>query len=223
MGYLVGGLNPAFILGEIKGFDIRRKGSGNAGASNATIIMGKAVGIFCALFDIFKAYFAVKISIRLYPVYKIVGILAGVFCILGHMFPVAMGFHGGKGLASLGGVILAYNVKVFLVLILVEAVIVLSTDYICIAAPSVSQIFTVILLIESGPIYSLIFIPAAAAVLFRHRDNFRRMKYGVEARLSFLWNKEEEEKRISDNWGKLSAKERASINMPSFSIESDNL
>lgn len=52
MGYLIGNINPAYLLGRRRGFDIRRRGSDNAGATNATLAMGKAVGLFCALFDI---------------------------------------------------------------------------------------------------------------------------------------------------------------------------
>ena len=61
-GYLVGGINPSYLIGKIKGFDIRRRGSGNAGASNVAISIGVAAGIACALFDIFKAFFAVFLT-----------------------------------------------------------------------------------------------------------------------------------------------------------------
>ena len=54
-GYLVGNINPSYIIGRLKGFDIRNNGSGNAGASNAVLLMGKKIGAFSALFDIFKA------------------------------------------------------------------------------------------------------------------------------------------------------------------------
>ena len=54
IGYLIGGINPSYIFAKVKGFDIRSKGSGNAGASNAIITIGKKAGVFCAFFDIFK-------------------------------------------------------------------------------------------------------------------------------------------------------------------------
>lgn len=101
IGYCVGIINPSYILSRMKGFDIREKGSGNAGASNATLVFGKGVGILCALFDIFKAYIANRVSISLYPQLKEAGIITGSACIIGHMFPVTMNFRGGKGLACL--------------------------------------------------------------------------------------------------------------------------
>ena len=57
MGYLIGTVNPSYIIAKIRGEDIRKKGSGNAGASNALIVYGKLIGVFCALFDIFKSFY----------------------------------------------------------------------------------------------------------------------------------------------------------------------
>lgn len=61
IGYLIGNINPAYILSKLNGFDIRERGSGNAGASNVTMIMGKKAGVFTALFDISKAFIASEI------------------------------------------------------------------------------------------------------------------------------------------------------------------
>ena len=82
LGFLVGGINPAYIIGRFKGFDIRKKGSGNAGASNAVIVMGKGIGVFSALFDIAKAVFCVKIAYILFPQLKIAKVLCGSACII---------------------------------------------------------------------------------------------------------------------------------------------
>ena len=67
IGYLIGNINPAFIISKLKGFDIRERGSGNAGASNAVITMGKRAGLFIALFDISKGIIASLIGIHLFP------------------------------------------------------------------------------------------------------------------------------------------------------------
>jgi len=67
MGYLFGSINPAYIISKIKGFDIREKGSGNAGASNTAMVIGKKAALVVALFDIFKAYIAVIIASSLFP------------------------------------------------------------------------------------------------------------------------------------------------------------
>ena len=69
IGYLIGCFNPSFLLGRIKGVDIKKKGSGNAGASNALILFGKLSGIICALLDILKAYLAIKLTEALFENY----------------------------------------------------------------------------------------------------------------------------------------------------------
>lgn len=219
IGYIIGGINPAFILARLKGFDIRSKGSGNAGASNAVIVMGKKTGVFCALFDIFKAYCAVKLTIKLFPILKTAGIIAGACCILGHMFPAAMEFHGGKGLASLGGMILAYDKRLFITMLFFEILFVLLTRYICTVATSASQIFSVILFFKDGIIPTLIMLPVVYAIMRKHKNNFKRIRYGVEARINFLWNKEAEETRLRANWEKLTEEERSLIDLPALSAE----
>ena len=206
LGYSIGCINPAYILSRIKGFDIRNTGSGNAGASNATIAMGKKAGLFCAIFDIFKAYLTVKISVRLYPLLRLAGIIAGVCCILGHMFPIFMNFQGGKGLASLGGMLLAYNAKVFISLLVVELIVVLVTDYICVVPTSGSLLFLMYLITE-GALLAITFAPVVYVIIIKHKENFRRIKYGIEAKVSYLWNKTAELKRLQDNWDKLTDEE----------------
>lgn len=208
LGYLIGGINPSYIFGKMKGFDIRSKGSGNAGASNAVITLGKGAGVFCAFFDIFKGYIAVKIGMYMYPLIKVAGIVIGVFCIIGHILPVFMNFRGGKGLASLGGVILAYDVKLFAIFVAIELVLVLLVDYICIVPMSGSFLFMTALGFQGGIIYALLFLPVVLIIFNKHMENIRRIKYGVEARFSYLWNKEEEEIRLQNNWDLLTDEQR---------------
>lgn len=208
LGYFIGGINPSYIFARIKGFDIRSKGSGNAGASNAVITLGKGAGVFCAIFDILKGYMAVKIGMHIYPFIKVAGIVTGLFCIIGHILPVFMNFRGGKGLASLGGVVLAYDMKLFVILIAFELVLVLLVDYICIVPMSGSFLFMTALGFQGGIIYALLFLPVVLIIFIKHKENIRRIKYGVEARFSYLWNKEEEEIRLQNNWDLLTEEQR---------------
>lgn len=208
LGYFIGGINPSYIFAKMKGFDIRSKGSGNAGASNAVITLGKGAGVFCAFFDIFKGYIAVKIGMYIYPLIKVAGIVSGVFCIIGHILPVFMNFRGGKGLASLGGVILAYDVKLFAIFVAIELVLVLLVDYICVVPISGSFLFMTALGFQGGIIYALLFLPVVLIIFNKHMENIRRIKYGVEARFSYLWNKEEEEIRLQNNWDLLTDEQR---------------
>jgi len=116
IGYFVGAINPSYIIAKLRGFDIREKGSKNAGASNALIMFGKVIGVFCALFDIAKAAVAVWICGKLFPGIAYSYAVTGVSCVLGHMFPFYMKFRGGKGLACLGGVVLMTDVRLFLLM-----------------------------------------------------------------------------------------------------------
>ena len=118
IGYFIGNINPSYIIAKVNGFDIRSRGSGNAGASNAIITMGKKVGAFSAVFDILKAVFAAGIAANLFPHIRFAKILSGSACIIGHIYPVLMGFHGGKGLACLGGMILSFNPAVFFTMLI---------------------------------------------------------------------------------------------------------
>ena len=95
IGYLIGSINPSYIISKLCGGDIREKGSGNAGASNALIVYGKLIGVFCALFDIGKAFFAVWLMRSAFSDLPLVFALTAVACILGHVFPFYMRFRGG--------------------------------------------------------------------------------------------------------------------------------
>lgn len=197
MGYAIGTINPAYLIGRLKGFDIRKEGSGNAGASNAVITMGKKVGAFSALFDIFKAFAAVRLADWIFDDVEVAGILAGVCCIIGHVFPILMGFRGGKGLASLGGVILACDWRFFLILLGVELVLVLLTDYICWVPITASVIFPVCYLLGTDDFKGTAIIAVASVVMLcKHIENVRRIVEGKEAHFSLLWNRKREAKRF---------------------------
>lgn len=200
IGYLIGNINPAFLMGKIKGFDIRQRGSGNAGASNTVITMGKKAGLFVAVFDILKAVAASLIAAFLFPHVRYAKILSGSCCILGHIFPFLMKFHGGKGLASLGGTILAFNPLVFAGLLSFEIILGFSMDYVCVVPVTGSVIFTMIYALLTGdPIGTAILSTVSLVILFKHIENFKRIQNGTEAHISFLWKKDQEIARIRKN------------------------
>ena len=198
--YLIGCINPSYIFAKREGFDIRKRGSGNAGASNAIITMGKTVGIVSAVFDIVKAVAAVRLSMLLLPELPFVAELAAAACILGHIFPVFMRFRGGKGLACLGGSILAMDWRVFLCLLAVEIVLALIVNYICVVPLTASVIYPILRGLMTGQLWgALILSVASAAIIFRHVENLRRIRRGTEMRLNFLWNRDRELERIQEN------------------------
>lgn len=200
IGYFIGGINAAYIAGRLRGFDIRTVGSRNAGGSNAIITMGKLTGAICCLFDIFKAYAAIKLAMYLFPSLKFAFALTSTSVILGHMFPIFMHFKGGKGLACLGGSLLAYNPKVFLVILLIEFVLLLIVNYLCVVPITSSIAYPVVYgVLESSVAGACILIPVTVAMVCKHIENLKRISQGAELHFSYMWNKEAEKERITKN------------------------
>lgn len=200
IGYGFGNINPAYIISRIKGFDIRQRGSGNAGASNVALTIGKKAAVLTALFDIFKSAAANVIVYVLFPELPCSHILGGAFCILGHIFPVIMGFRGGKGLACLGGLLLTYDPMTFVLLLVLEVGIALALDYICIIPTTGSLLMTTIYALSTGdPIGTLLLAVIAVVIMLKHQENFRRIMAHTEAHISFLWNKDREAIRLRRN------------------------
>lgn len=199
-GYLIGTINPSYIIAKIKGFDIRQKGSGNAGGSNALITMGNRIGAFCMILDILKAYFVALLANYFFPGNQRAVMLAGVMCIVGHMFPFYMNFRGGKGLACLGGLIFAYSSKLFVLMLAIAFVMVLLTDYICIAPITASIAFPVVYgFYEKDLIGGLILAIGTVVICCKHIENLKRISKGTEAHFSYLWKKDEEMERVRKN------------------------
>ena len=201
MGYLVGTVNPAFILAKLHGFDIREKGSRNAGASNALLLFGKARGALCAVFDIAKAAFIIWLTGHIFAPDNTFAVTATA-CILGHIFPFYMRFKGGKGLACIAGTVLAYDLKVFAVMLAAELVIALATNYICFVPITASVSFPVVYGVMDRDIWGALLLALVAVVVFcRHLVNLRRIRVGREARLSYLWSRDKETARLKENYG----------------------
>jgi len=165
------------------------------------MMVSDGAGFTAVILDIFKSYLAYKLARLLFPLLTYAGILAGCCCILGHIFPVWMNFAGGKGLACIGGLILAYDWKLFLLLLAAEILLVLLFQYICIMSISVSVVFTAIYGIQTGDRIGTLFLAALIPIiLYKHLPNIRRIITGQEARVSWLWNAEKEEARLKERF-----------------------
>lgn len=196
IGYLFGTVNPTYIISKLKGIDIRKSGSGNVGASNALINFGKIIGVFCALFDIGKAFFSIQISQMLFADFEYALPICGVCAIIGHIFPFYMGFKGGKGLACLGGVILAFDWRVFLIMLACGIALVLICDYLCFVPMIGSLAFSAVYLVMQRDIIGAsVLLLAFFAIFYKHIINLKRIKDGTEMHFSYLWNKEKELER----------------------------
>ena len=202
--YLIGCINPAYLIGKAKGFDIRSRGSFNAGASNVVINVGKRAGVFTAIFDILKAFFCVKMSGILLGDMPTAVVFCSVCCVLGHIFPFYLKFKGGKGFASLGGLVLGFNYKVFLIMLACAILLVLAINYLCIITTLTCLSFPIIYAAMTGDIVgALIILGLGLIIISKHIPNFKRIRQGTEARFSGIWHREEEEERIRQNTAKL--------------------
>lgn len=196
VGYCLGCINPAYSMARLKGFDIREYGSKNAGASNVLITMGMVGGCICAVLDVAKAALAVWLMKWLFPDVDTFAITATA-CILGHIFPFYLGFRGGKGLACLGGAILAFSLRVFVILLILELLIALLTKYICYVPITASILFTFLYAYTTGDLWgSALWGVVAIVILYKHLVNLQRIMQGRELRLSYLWARDRETMRV---------------------------
>lgn len=209
IGYLIGCFSPSYLFGRRKGYDVREDGSGNAGASNVFLLVGAKAFVLTALLDILKAFASWRIAALLFPELGFAGPLCGVACILGHMFPLLLHFRGGKGMACLGGVILAWDWRWFLLFLGLAVVIAFAARYVCLVAPTISVVFPICYYRQTGLLLSaLILLLPAIPIIWKHRENFARIRAGTEMRTDFLWNKEKELRRIG-KWDEDSRKKLA--------------
>lgn len=194
VGYSLGEINSAYIMGMRKGYDIRKKGTGNPGATNTMLLEGTLAGAFVTLFDIGKAAASVSLCRRLFPNYKSAGETAGTAAILGHMFPAKLDFRGGKGLACMGGTVLALGD--FPAMLGFAAAVLMKTRYLC-AVPISASVFYPIYhgLISGNWEGSAILGTVAFPVFAKHIENLKRIKDNRELRVDFLWNKDSELER----------------------------
>ncbi len=181
-GYLLGCINTGAILARRRGFDIRKKGSGNAGASNALLTMGRGAAVCTAAVDILKAL--IPVLLLKYVIHSPAAhlhVAAGAAVIMGHMYPFWMQFRGGKGFASLLGLSLGLDWRCFLICVGFVGLYLLTLRYIALASMTCAVVlpvwhwFTVKDLPET-----LILAGVGAVMLFRHRENIRGILNGTE-------------------------------------------
>ncbi len=180
-GYFFGCHNLAHILSKRRGFDIRAVGSNNPGTSNTVITMGWKAGIMVGAHDIFKAFIPAVLAGLLLPQLTLASSVTGVAAVLGHIFPVTLGFRGGKGFAPYIGMMFALNWKFALVLAVLIVLITLITDYIAVATfTTVISFPTYSALVTKHYWMAAIIAIASAVIVYRHRENIVRIANGTE-------------------------------------------
>ena len=181
IGYLLGSISPAAILSQVTGTDLRKEGTGNLGATNTILVLGKKLGILVMVLDIFKSYLAARLCQRLFQKFLLAGMLAALGAIIGHIHSVFLHFHGGKGVAALGGMMLYYNPAYFWLLIAVAIVLMLITNLGVVGPASAALLFPVLVYFSSGSLAMTAVASAAGLlILLAHRENILKIKNGQE-------------------------------------------
>jgi glycerol-3-phosphate acyltransferase PlsY len=194
-GYLLGSVNTAVIAGKIYGKDITSLGSKSAGLTNALRVLGKPAAAFVLTGDILKGVIACLIGLWLgVHVYSgtasdcVTLLAAGGGAVLGHNWPVYFGFKGGKGMLTAASVMFAVNWLMTLISLSVFVLIVALTRYVSLGTILTAVFFVAIsfLPVFGGTFYFHIFACVMAVVIiFRHRENIRRLLSGTENKLKF--------------------------------------
>lgn len=184
IGYLLGTLSPSALLSKVKKQDFRNEGTGNLGASNTLILLGKGYGALVMLFDIVKAYVAVKIAQLLCPTVAAAGVLAGLFAVVGHVYPFYLKFKGGKGLASFGGMILGMDPLMFLVLLLLTLVLIIIINHSAAMPFTAGVLFPVLYGLKTGSLWlALIAALSSLLIMFTHFGNLKKAINGEDMKM----------------------------------------
>ena len=201
IAYLIGSINFSVIFSKkMAGFDVREKGSGNAGSTNVLRTVGKKAAIITLVCDILKGVVSVLIALLVGAIAgesansAIVVEIAALAVVIGHTFPVFFGFRGGKGVATSLGVILIVNWKIGLICLVFALALMALTRMVSLGSISASVLFAVLtMFIRDSYIGGIDFdfsfiifgILLAALVIFNHRSNLKRIINGTENKLNF--------------------------------------
>jgi len=181
ISYSLGGIPFAFIITKIiSRFDIRTKGSGNVGATNVLRILGPLPGILVLILDILKGFLVIRFAPEnlLY--------LSGLAVIAGHCWTPFLKFKGGKGVATTLGVLAAINLSYLGYAIAAWLIVFLIFKTVSLSSIAAAVILPLILLVKSESIQVLIFITFySAIVIYRHKQNIKRLLDGKEKRIKF--------------------------------------
>ena len=196
LAYLIGSVSFSIIFSKkFAGFDVREKGSGNAGATNVLRTVGKKAAIFTVVCDCLKGVVAVFIG---WIASKMISgtdasllvQIAGLAVVIGHTFPIYFNFKGGKGVATSLGVLLTINWKIGLICLVFALVLMILTKFVSLGSVSAAVLFPVLtIFIHTNYIvtggYFVFAVLLALFVIFNHRENIKRLFSGKENKLSF--------------------------------------
>ncbi|MCI9246402.1 MAG: glycerol-3-phosphate 1-O-acyltransferase PlsY [Clostridia bacterium] len=200
IAYLIGSISFSVIISKkMAGFDVREKGSGNAGTTNVLRSVGKKAAIITLICDVLKGVVAILLALLAGVIFKdldkaLLVQLAGVFVIIGHTFPIFFKFKGGKGIATSLGVLLMINWQIGLICLVFALLLMALTRMVSVGSIAAAVLFPVLVIFinqnyivaESSNLSYLIFsVIIALLVFFNHRANLKRIATGTENKISF--------------------------------------
>jgi len=195
VSYLLGSIPAGYLAGRLAGVDIRKAGSGNIGATNVMRVLGRAYGYPVFAIDFLKGLAAVRVSILIArhiqlagTSMELIGIVAAVSCVTGHVFPVWLQFKGGKGVATSAGALFGLMPVALLIGAAVWIAMFQVTRYVSVASITAAIALPIVILImislDQARTMALLYfsICLAAMVILRHRSNLSRLVRGTEPR-----------------------------------------
>lgn len=198
IAYLIGSINFSIIISKrIAGFDVREKGSGNAGTTNMLRSIGKEAALITLVCDILKGIIAIVIAIIIGAIWQeldraLLVQIAALAVVIGHTFPVFFQFKGGKGVATSLGVLLMINWKIGLICLVFALVLMALTRMVSLGSVGAAILYPILVLfidtnftISEGTGYFVFSVLLALLVAFNHRENIKRILNGTENKLSF--------------------------------------
>ncbi len=198
VAYLLGSISFSVIISKkLAGFDVREKGSGNAGATNVLRSVGKKGALLTLLGDALKGVVAILFAILVGAIAKnadksLLVQIAGILVVIGHTFPIFFEFKGGKGVATALGVLLMTNWKIGLICLVFALVLMILTKMVSMGSVGAAILFPVLTLfiqsnytVSDGSSYFIYSIILAVIVAFNHRSNIQRILNGTENKISF--------------------------------------
>ena len=198
VAYLIGSISFSIIISKkMAGFDVREKGSGNAGATNMLRSVGKKAAALTLLGDALKGVVAILFAVIVGAIAKnsdkaLLVQIAGILVVVGHTFPVFFGFKGGKGVATSLGVLLMTNWKIGLICLVFALVLMALTRMVSMGSVGAAILFPVLVMfintnfiVSEGSGYFVYSVILAVLVAFNHRSNIQRILNGTENKLSF--------------------------------------
>ena len=199
IAYVIGSINFSVIISKkMAGFDVREKGSGNAGTTNMLRSVGKKAAAITLLCDILKGVVAILIALLVGNIVKnvdraVLVQIAGILVVVGHTFPIFFEFKGGKGVATSLGLIMMINWQIGLICLVFAIAIMAFSKMVSMGSVGAAILFPILTLFintnfivqESGMKYFVFSVILAAMVIFNHRANIKRIANGTENKLSF--------------------------------------